>query len=120
MAVDAQGGFLSQRVQPRLARIVPEITPKQLLLRAPDSSPLAVPLEPAGVTVPVRIWKHAGTALDQGPAAANWLAQVLGQPARLVRLPPDSERFADRHYTGDLQAPIAFPDGFPGLRTGRR
>jgi uncharacterized protein YcbX len=115
MAVDARGGFLSQRVQPKLARIVPELAGAQLVLSAPGVSPLAVPLAPAGEPTRVRVWKHEGPALDAGPEAAEWLSAVLTQPARLVSVSPVNNRVADPQYAGDAAAPIAFPDGFPVL-----
>lgn len=119
MAVDARGGFLSQRVLPPLARIVPELSREALTLRTDGLPPLAVPLEACGESVAARIWKHAGTALDQGPEAAAWLSQALGVAARLVRSPPDSARRADPRYAGEIPAPIAFPDGFPLLVCNR-
>jgi uncharacterized protein YcbX len=119
MVVDAAGTFLTQRVAPRLACIVPALEAKELVLRAPGLPPLAVPLAGAGAEVPVRVWKHVGTALDAGPAAAEWLTGVLGQPVRLVRVSPAHARVADPAYTGPTRAPVAFPDGFPVLVCNR-
>jgi uncharacterized protein YcbX len=115
MVVDAAGTFLTQRVLPQLARIVPELTSEELILSAPGLPPLVVPLSSTGAEIRVRVWKHEGTAVDAGPAASEWLSQALGRPTRLVRVSPGNERVADRQYAGDTEAPIAFPDGFPVL-----
>lgn len=36
-------------------------------------------------TVNVTCWEWAGTARDEGDAAALWLSEYLGKPVRLVR-----------------------------------
>jgi uncharacterized protein YcbX len=63
----------------------------------------------------VRVWKHVGTALDAGAAAAEWLTAALGQPVRLVRVSPAHARVADPAYAGPTRAPVAFPDAYPVL-----
>jgi uncharacterized protein YcbX len=115
MVVDAQGRFLTQRTHPRLARVVPDIREDHLLLEAPGLPPLRTPLAPLGEPVPVRVWNHVGTATDTGAAAKEWISEVLGQEARLVRVAPGMDRVADRKYTQERVAPLNFPDGFPVL-----
>lgn len=115
MVVDDQGIFLSQRTRRRLALVTPEIRDEHLVLGFPGLPPLHVALAPGGDEVPVRVWKHAGTALDAGTEAARWVSEALGQAARLVRASPSMGRVADRQYTGELVAPLAFADGFPIL-----
>jgi uncharacterized protein len=115
MVVDAKGMFLTQRTHPQLARILPEITDDSLTLNAPGLPALRVPLAPAGEEIPVRVWDYHGTGLDQGRDAGEWVSQALGQPVRLVRVPPSMPRVASPKYGGTMPAPVAFPDGFPVL-----
>jgi MOSC domain-containing protein len=115
MAADPQGLFMSQRTQPRLACIEPEIGTDTLTLRAPRQSPLAVPLQPTGAPGRAQVWKDPISALDQGEAAAGWLSEALGAQARLLRVAPAPDRHANAEYAGPGRAPLAFVDGFPIL-----
>jgi len=48
MAASPDGVFMSQRTEPRLALIQPEIGTDALTLRAPEMAALQVPLQPQG------------------------------------------------------------------------
>jgi uncharacterized protein len=115
MASNPAGVFMSQRTQPRLALVEPEIGTEALTLRAPDQEPLTVSLQPTGETKPAEVWKHAITALDQGDASARWLTKAVGMEARLLRIAPILDRHASRDYAGTTPAPVSFTDGFPIL-----
>jgi uncharacterized protein len=115
MAASPQGIFMSQRTQPRLARIEPEIGAETLTLRAPDQEPLIVPLQPEGETRAAEVWKNPITALDQGDAGAHWLTRSIGMEARLLRIAPILDRHANPEYAGSTPAPVSFSDGFPIL-----
>ena len=133
MVVDQEGRFLTQRSHPQMARIVPKVTARALVLGAPGLPALRVPLgrvrddarsdegarrvEGAveGERITVRIWKDSCTAVDQGKEANEWLSRAIGQPVRLVRVPPDMGRTANPAFAGPTAAPINFPDGYPVL-----
>jgi uncharacterized protein YcbX len=115
MAANPAGVFMSQRTQPRLARVVPEIGPDTLTLRAPGQDPLSVPLHPEGSAKRAQVWKDSIAALDQGDAAARWMSEAVGMDARLLRIDPILDRHANREYAGTSPAPVSFADGFPML-----
>jgi uncharacterized protein YcbX len=115
MIVDEKGTFISQRSHPQMARIVPEVTPEDLLLKAPGLPTLTVPLALTGPPVPVRIWKDSCVGVDQGRDAHEWVSRAVGQPLRLIRVAPDMGRHANPEYAGTTPAPIGFPDGYPIL-----
>ncbi|MEP7247128.1 MAG: MOSC N-terminal beta barrel domain-containing protein [Gammaproteobacteria bacterium] len=115
MAANPQGVFMSQRTQPRLALVEPEIGANELILRAPDMAALHVPLEPQGAPRGAQVWKDSISALDQGNAAAEWLSKVLDQEARLLRIDPVLDRHASAEFAGPTLAPVTFADGFPIL-----
>lgn len=115
MAASPAGVFMSQRTQPRLARVQGEIGAETLTLHAPDQQPLSVPLEPQGNTKAAQVWKDSITALDQGDEAAAWLSQAVGMEARLLRIAPVLDRHASREYAGPTPGPVSFVDGFPFL-----
>src|SRR5262249_50312218 len=58
---------------------------------------------------------HACVGIDQGSEAAEWLSQIIGQPVRLVRVPPHTERMANAQFAGPTPAPMGFADGYPVL-----
>jgi uncharacterized protein YcbX len=115
MAASPDGVFMSQRTQPRLARVVPEVTNELLTLRAPGQQPLHVPVKPDGLSQPARVWKDSITALDLGDDAAKWLTEAVGSPARLLRISPVLDRSASAEYAGPTPNPVSFVDGFPIL-----
>ncbi len=115
MLIDAKGVFLSQRTHPQLARFVPQITAEALVLHAHGLPPLSVPLTQGGERVAVRVQKDPCVGVDQGPTAAQWLREALGEALRLVRVPPDPARVANAAFAGAAPAPMGFADGFPLL-----
>jgi len=115
MAASPDGVFMSQRTQPRLALVVPEVTDDTLTLRAPGLQPLRIPVKPEGHSQPARVWKDAITSLDLGEGAAQWLTEAVGAPARLLRISPVLDRHAKAEFAGPTPAPVSFSDGFPIL-----
>lgn len=97
MVVDADGGFRSQRRDPRLALIRPWISDDgtRLVLRAEGAGELVVREDAAAPRRPVTLFGVPFEGLDQGDAVAAWLTDVVGAPSRLVRVPPDHDRVTD-------------------------
>src|SRR5262245_56597951 len=100
MAASPDGVFMSQRTQPRLALVVPELVDDTLTLSAPGMQPLRIPVKPEGDTQPARVWKDSITSLDLGDAAAKWLTEAVGFPARLLRISPVLDRRANAQFAG--------------------
>lgn len=117
LVVDADGEFLSQREFPKMALIETRMTGSSLRVKAPGMLSLEVPFASEGDVVSVRVWDDTIAAVTQGEVADAWFSQFLGVPARLVRFDPEFTRLADRGYTGSIQAPFKFADGFPLLIT---
>ncbi len=114
MVVDAGGRFVTQRERPELARLVPRLAGGRLAIEAPGGARVEVATAGPGEPRTVTIWGDAVAAEDAGDAAAAFLAEHLGGPYRLARLPDSTRRPADRDDArpGDL---VAFQDGFPFL-----
>ena len=120
MAVDAHGKFVSQRTQPRLAQVVPEIADDALILRAPDLPDLKVPLaEGFGDPTTVSVWDHECEGLDQGDGPAQWLSRFLSEELRMVRIIPQPKRVANPQYAGADPKPVTFVDGYQMLVCNR-
>jgi uncharacterized protein YcbX len=108
MFVAPDGMFRSQRQVPRLAVIRPELVQSKLTLAAPGHPDVTVDVLADGPRRPVTVHTWEGTAIDQGDDAAEWGSAVLGEPVRLMRVPPDHARRVDAHH-----GPIAFADSTP-------
>jgi uncharacterized protein YcbX len=115
MIVRPDGRYMTQREQPRLALIVPALEGRFLVLRAPESSELRLPMQHDGATIPVRIWRDSCPAIDMGDDAAKWLSRHLGEPVRLVRFQPTHRRLSNLEWTQGAEAENRFSDGYPLL-----
>jgi uncharacterized protein len=115
MLVSETGRFLTQRELPRLALLAPRVSPSALLLSAPQRPALSIPLARQGPRRSVTVWQDQCDAFDEGDEVAAWLQAFLGRPCRLVRFDPAHRRLSAREWTGELQADVRFPDGFPIL-----
>lgn len=115
MVVDARGEFVTQRSQPRMALIRPQIKASEVVLRAPGMLALHLGLDTVEAPANVTLWGEAVPAWDMGAVAAQWFSDFLGQPCRLVRFDPDHQRLSSMRWTGGIEAPNQFSDGFPVL-----
>lgn len=119
MVVDAEGNFLTQREHPKMAAIVPQIGLDTLKLRAPGMLHLEIPLglpDPENERlVMVKVWDDTVQAYDCDEVTATWFSQYLGTPCRLVRFHPHAKRIANTAWTGGVEAPTLFGDGYPML-----
>jgi uncharacterized protein YcbX len=120
LIVDANGRFVTQREEPRLALIVPTISETGisetgLTLAAPSHGCVTVPIELQERPVEVTCWRDRCAAFDAGSQAADWLEGFLGTAHRLVRFNPDRPRPSDPAWTRDVRALNQFSDAFPWL-----
>ena len=116
MVVDAEGRFVTQREQPRMALVRPQIKVLEVVLRAPGMLALHLGINEVEKPARVQVWGDALDAWDMGDVAGQWFSDFLGQPGlRLVRFDPEVTRLASKQWTGEVDAPIEFADGFPLL-----
>ena len=119
MVVDEHGEMLTQREVPRMALIQPTLRHSDLVLRAPGMLALHLRLGTVEAPTRVRVWNDVVKAYDMGALAAQWFTDFLApeakKPLRLARFDPEEQRLADPAWTGALEAPNQFADGFPLL-----
>lgn len=115
LVVTPEYRFLTQRERPLLAQIETAIDGNQLVLRKPQGTELALPLDLTGPEVEVTIWRDKAAAFDAGEQAATWLTEHMGKPARLVRFDKRHKRVSDSKWTGDVVALNQFSDAYPWL-----
>lgn len=122
MVVDEDGEMLTQRELPALALVTTTLRLSEVVLRAPGM--LALHLRDDVVEAPcrVRVWDDEVPAFEMGALAAQWfsdyLAPHLGRASkrlRLVRFDPEHRRLSSRQWTGSIEAPNLFSDGYPLL-----
>jgi uncharacterized protein YcbX len=108
MVTREDGEFRSQRGDPRLALIRPEVSAggEQITLRAPGMEALTAPVDCTGARRDVEMFGVAYRGIDQGDAVAGWISEVLGAAARLVRVPPEH----DRTTAGETPGRAAYAD----------
>lgn len=132
MVVDPQGGFVTQREQPRLALVQPQFRRggTELQLRAPGMLALNLAVDMVEQPVRVRVWDDEVAAYDMGDVAAQWFTDFLsltpqglpgaqGERYRLVRFDPEQRRLTSQKWTGGVEALNQFSDGFPLLVLGQ-
>lgn len=126
MVVDADGVFVSQREQARLALVKPQLKMEELILRAPGMLALHVRIDAVEQPATVQVWDDTVPAFDMGDIAAQWFTDFLsltdaGLPGsnakkyRMVRFDPDHRRLSSLQWTQGVEAPNQFSDGFPLL-----
>ena len=119
MVVDAEGRFVTQREQPRMALVRPQIKVLEVVLRAPGMLALHLGINEVEKPARVQVWGDALDAWDMGDVAGQWFSDFLGRPGlRLARFDPEVTRLASKQWTGEVEAPIEFADGFPLLVVG--
>lgn len=119
MVVDGEGRFVTQREQPRMALVRPQIKVLEVVLRAPGMLALHLGINEVEKPARVQVWGDALDAWDMGDVAGQWFSDFLGRPGlRLARFDPEVTRLASKQWTGEVDAPIEFADGFPLLVVG--
>lgn len=119
MFVGPGGRFLTQREEPRLARVEVALGPAELRLSAKGAGEVTVPLALAASRIEVTVWGDRVGAFDQGDAPAEWISSLLGRETRLVRFDAAVLRLSSRDWTGAIAAPNRFSDGYPLLVISR-
>ena len=118
MVVDATGRFVTQRELPRMALVVPQIRRYEVVLRAPGMLALHLGVNEVVSPTRVQVWADTVDAWDMGDVAAQWFSDFLGQPGlRLVRFDPEVRRLSSLKWTGGIESPNQFADGFALLVT---
>jgi len=118
MLTDPDSSFLTQRSDPRMALLKPQIRNGQIMIPAIKDGdealhiPLTGPDQKSGLKV--QVWEDAVDALPYPTDINDWFSRQLDRPCQLVYMPDTSDRPVDPDYAqpGDQ---VGFADGFPYL-----
>ncbi len=114
MVTDMEGGFLTQRQLPDMARLDAEPVADGLVLHhGGDRCPVPAPAAEAP-RCSVSIWDAVVPAVAADDASAAWLSAVLGRPCRLVYMDDERARPVDPAF-GGADDHVGFADAFPLL-----
>ena len=118
MLIETSGRFISQRENPKLALIEPDIEGNNMLLQ--DKSGLMEPLsfslsEPTSEAKKVTIWDDECWAKPLENRVNLWFSKFMNRPVELVYMHEASERIADQRYAHKADDIVSFADGYPIL-----
>ena len=119
MLVDGDGGALTQRDIPRLARIHALPTADgglEIVATGMPALQIGVPGPDAPIVRTV-LWRRPTEGRLADPGAADWLSDYLETPCRLLHVPPRMARPVAAPW-GREDDRTAFTDGFPFLLIG--
>lgn len=115
MIVDSEGTALTQRDLHQMGFIEPTVINKILKLRAPGMQDFVVHFDDfSDIPIAVDVWDDSCIALDCGNTVAEWLADYLHTPCRLVRMDQNFQRQIDKNFS-TRDEHVSFADGFPLL-----
>ncbi|RSM64152.1 MOSC domain-containing protein [Kibdelosporangium aridum] len=106
MVVDQNNKFITQRTRAEMAVVRPTLGDGTLKLSAPGIEDFEFDIAFDGEQLEVLLHKWTGKAVDQGTGPAEWFSQFMGEPCRLVRIPPGHER----HSNGQTGGQVGFAD----------
>ena len=118
MLTNRSGHFLSQRSEPRMALIQPQLDGDQLTLTAPDFPSLTLTIQRTGEPTPVLVWGDWCYGVDQAQDSAEWFSDFLGLDCRLVAMYEGFRRPVDPSYAISESDITSFSDGYPFLLIG--
>jgi uncharacterized protein YcbX len=103
---------ITQREVRDLIRVRPTPTVDGLVLRTDDLPDLVVPSPVDAELIEVNVFRFTGTASIAGPAADDWLSEVLQRKVRLVWLDNPTRRRINPENSEDSDR-VSFADGYP-------
>ncbi|MDQ0797931.1 MOSC domain-containing protein [Streptomyces sp. B1I3] len=118
MLIDSEARAVTQRQEPRLARLSAQPLPGGgVTLSAPGSTPLTVEVPDPVRTLVADLFRREVEVVEAAETAHAWFGARLGAEVRLVHLDAPSHR---RHIDPVFARPgetVSFADGFPLLLT---
>jgi uncharacterized protein YcbX len=120
MLVDHNNLFISQRENPQMALMKLQITDAGIKIDYPvKNSSFIIPFQPqTNEFADVTIWDDTCAGQFVSDEADEWFSNVLDIKCRLVYMPDETERIADRRYAHH-NAIVSFADGYPFLLIGQ-
>jgi MOSC domain-containing protein len=101
---------ITQREHPALATVRPRYADGVLTLAGAGRPVIEIAEDTTGPRMATTVFGRPCPGIDQGPAAAAWFAEVIGEHCRLMRCPEDDGKRVNPAY-GEGQT--AYADAYP-------
>ncbi|HTL07836.1 MAG TPA: MOSC N-terminal beta barrel domain-containing protein [Chitinophagaceae bacterium] len=120
MLVDENNVFLSQRTLPLMALLQPVMKEDGFYIQHKKEllPPLRLPGTARAGTAMVTVWQDTCLAEVFDVAVNNWCSNALQLKCKLVYMPEQTLRYADRHYAHNNEI-TSFADDYPMLMIGQ-
>ncbi|MEM9546866.1 MAG: MOSC N-terminal beta barrel domain-containing protein [Bacteroidota bacterium] len=117
MLIGEDGTFISQRTDPELVHVLPQIRGDQIHLHYKGHN-FTIPLsEATGNTVEATIFDKPVSAVEVSENANRWFSSVLAKEVRLVKMREEDVRHKEL-IKGPEKVEVSFADGYPYLIVG--
>jgi len=111
MLIDAQGEFITQRTDARLALF--HCALDQTLAVTYGDAQLSIDLdEVTGEKILTNVWEHQVYTYEVSQAASDWFSDQLGVDCLLVKMVDEFDRYKDL-IKGPAQTRVSLADGYP-------
>lgn len=120
MVVRPEGRFVTQREEPRLARIHTRLEEEGVTLSREGCGSVFLPFDSAsGRRIRTRVWQDECETEDEGDEVSSWLSHAIGgeTPYRLVRMAPGFRRPQNPDARFGEGTTVDFADAAPLLVT---
>jgi uncharacterized protein YcbX len=117
MLTDREGRFLTQREEPKMARLATEITAEGIRVMAGERDPICVAPISRGKRSIVRVWESEVEAIQYDRRTNRWFSDALGREVCLVYMPESSRRPINKLFDRGDDI-VSFADGYPVLLAG--
>lgn len=112
MVTEANGQFVTQREQPRLALVSPAISGDTVTLSAPGMTELSLRVGETETPMEVVVFGETLSSLTVGEHADKWISTYLGGDFRIVANDPSFYRKGGVQYPDRDEAPTSFVDNY--------
>lgn len=119
MLVDAQGLFMTQRIEPKLALFKTSITESGNIIIKFNGDVLTVPSTTYEDSFTARIWDDLVEVHEVDTNVSEWFSKHLGSICKLVAFPEDNHRPVDADYALNPGDQTSLSDGYPILLLGQ-
>ncbi|HEY9117312.1 MAG TPA: MOSC N-terminal beta barrel domain-containing protein [Roseivirga sp.] len=123
MLIDENSRFISQRENPKLALLQPEINGETMTImdRSQQLDALTFSLaEPESHAIKVMVWDDECLAKPLNQSVNDWFSNFMRKPIQLVYMHEGSQRIADQRYAPKSDDLVSFADGYPILAISQK
>lgn len=116
LIVDADGKFLTQREEPKMATIRVRLSGYGIEVWTDLMTKLRIEPIEEGERMTAKVWNSESEAIEYDIETNEWFSDVLGREVRLLYMPDDAGRPINERFNRGGET-VSFADGYPLLIT---